>query len=85
DYERLQNTDLVQENQNLRVHGEYLKKENKELSYQFDDLYDFFKKSQKENRKLNTEISSLKAHIRDLQINIKVLYQQTKKVFKEQF
>ncbi|MDI6508896.1 plasmid recombination protein, partial [Bacillus wiedmannii] len=26
-----------------------------------------------------------KAHIRDLQINIKVLYQQTKKVFKEQF
>ncbi|OOR04430.1 mob protein, partial [Bacillus cereus] len=85
DYERLQNTDLVQENQNLRVHGEYLKKENKELSYQFDDLYDSFQESQKENRKLNTEISSLKAHIKDLQTNIRVLYQQTKKVFKEQF
>ncbi|MED4399594.1 plasmid recombination protein, partial [Priestia megaterium] len=26
-----------------------------------------------------------KAHISDLQMNIKVLYQQTKKVFKEQF
>ncbi|MGH0945383.1 MobV family relaxase [Bacillus mycoides] len=85
DYEGLQNTDLVQENQNLRVHGEHLTKENKELSYQFGDLYDSFKESQKENRKLNTEISSLKAHIKDLQTNIRVLYQQTKQVFKEQF
>ncbi|MES5930254.1 recombinase, partial [Bacillus cereus group sp. MG9] len=30
-------------------------------------------------------IGSLKSHIRDLQTNIRVLYQQTKKVFKEQF
>ncbi|QWH54420.1 plasmid recombination protein [Bacillus mycoides] len=78
DYERLQNTDLV--------------KENKELNRQVDSLYDSLKESQKinlglreENRKLNTEIGSLKAHIKDLKMNIRVLYQQTKKVFKEQF
>lgn len=78
DYERLQNTDLV--------------KENKELNRQVDSLYDSLKESQKinlglreENRKLNTEIGSLKAQIKDLKINIRVLYQQTKKVLKEQF
>ncbi|MBJ8055868.1 hypothetical protein JDS87_29285, partial [Bacillus cereus] len=78
DYERLQNSDLV--------------KENRELNRQVDSLYDSLKESQKvnlelkeENRKLNTEIGLLKNHIRDLQTNIKVLYQQTKKVFKEQF
>nr|WP_011264099.1 plasmid recombination protein [Bacillus mycoides]CAI40622.1 Mob protein [Bacillus mycoides] len=78
DYERLQNTDLV--------------KENKELNRQVDSLYDSLKESQKinlelreENRKLNTEIGSLKAHIKDLKENISVLYQQTKKAFKEKF
>ncbi|MGH0512543.1 plasmid recombination protein [Bacillus cereus] len=78
DYERLQNTDLV--------------KENKELNRHVDSLYDSLKESQKinlglreENRKLNTEIGSLKAQIKDLKINIRVLYQQTKKVLKEQF
>ncbi|AJH16791.1 hypothetical protein S3E15_04431 [Bacillus mycoides] len=78
DYERLQNTDLV--------------KENKELNRQVDSLYDSLKESQKinlelreGNRKLNTEIGSLKAHIKDLKENIRVLYQQTKKAFKEKF
>ncbi|MGE7869895.1 plasmid recombination protein [Bacillus paramycoides] len=78
DYERLQNTDLV--------------KENKELNRQVDSLYDSLKESQKinlglreENRKLNTEIGSLKAQIKDLKMNIRVLYQQMKKVLKEQF
>jgi len=78
DYERLQNTDLVQE--------------NKELNRQVDSLYSDLKESykinlelKKENEKLNTEISSLKAHINDLKANVRVLYQQTKKVFKEQF
>ncbi|MDX7989669.1 plasmid recombination protein, partial [Xenorhabdus sp. 12] len=71
DYERLQKTDLV--------------KENKELHSAVDEICDSLKESQKrnvglqkENKQLSTEISSLKAHIRDLQINIKVLYQQTK-------
>lgn len=78
DYERLQNTDLV--------------KENRELNRQVDSLYDSLKESQKinlelkeENRKLNTEIGSLKIHIKDLKENIRVLYQQTKKAFKEKF
>ncbi|PES64901.1 hypothetical protein CN507_18465 [Bacillus cereus] len=78
DYERLQNTDLV--------------KENRELNRQVDSLYDSLKESQKinlelkeENRKLNTEIGSLKNHIKDLKENIRVLYQQTKKAFKEKF
>ncbi|QWH20556.1 hypothetical protein EXW62_26345 (plasmid) [Bacillus mycoides] len=78
DYERLQNTDLV--------------KENKELNRQVDSLYDSLKESRKinlelreKNRKLNTEIGSLKAHIKDLKENIRVLYQQTKKAFKEKF
>lgn len=75
DYERLQNTDLV--------------KENRELNRQVDSLYDSLKESQKinlelkeENRKLNTEIGSLKIHIKDLKENIRVLYQQTKKLLK---
>ncbi|MGE1109904.1 plasmid recombination protein [Bacillus wiedmannii] len=78
DYERLQNTDLV--------------KENRELNRQVDSLYDSLKESQKinlklkeENRNLNTEIGSLKTHIKDLKENIRVLYQQTKKAFKEKF
>lgn len=78
DYERLQNTDLV--------------KENRELNRQVDSLYDSLKESQKinlelkeENRKLNTEIGSLKTHIKDLKENIRVLYQQMKKAFKEKF
>lgn len=78
DYERLQNTDLV--------------KENRELNRQVDSLYDSLKESQKinlelkeENRRLNTEIGSLKTHIKDLKENIRVLYQQTKKAFKEKF
>ncbi|MGE7940359.1 plasmid recombination protein [Bacillus paramycoides] len=78
DYERLKNTDLV--------------KENKELNRQVDSLYDSLRESQKinlglreENRKLNTEIGSLKAQIKDLKMNIRVLYQQLKKVLKEQF
>ncbi|MBX0352695.1 plasmid recombination protein [Bacillus toyonensis] len=78
DYERLQSTDLV--------------KENRELNRQIDSLYDSLKESQKinlelkeENRKLNTEIGSLKTHIKDLKENIRVLYQQTKKAFKEKF
>ncbi|MGU3443272.1 recombinase [Bacillus cereus] len=78
DYERLQRTDLVQE--------------NKELHCQVDNLYHDLKELYKENselkeknRALTTKISSLETHIKGLQTNIKVLYQQTKKVFKEQF
>ncbi|CAM4296250.1 plasmid recombination protein [Bacillus paramycoides] len=78
DYERLKQTDFVQENEGLRLAGEYLTQDNKELKVEN-------KKLEKVVGTLNIEISSLKAHIRDLQTNIKVLYQQTKKVFKDQF
>ncbi|PDY30446.1 hypothetical protein COM23_10865 [Bacillus wiedmannii] len=78
DYERLQNTDLV--------------KENRALNRQVNSLYDSLKESQKinldlkeENRKLHTEIGLLKSHIKDLKENIRVLYQQMKKSFKEKF
>lgn len=71
DYERLQTTDLVQENKNLREEVYQKTKENRKLMNQVETL--------------NTEISSLKAHINVLKENVKVLYQQTKKVFKEQF
>ncbi|MDR4904243.1 plasmid recombination protein [Bacillus mycoides] len=71
DYERLQTTDLVQENKNLREEVYQTTKENRKLMNQVETL--------------TTEISSLKAHIGVLKENVKVLYEQTKKVFKEQF
>ncbi|MFJ6245995.1 hypothetical protein ACIQHV_32335 [Bacillus bombysepticus] len=48
-------------------------KENKKLHGAVNEIYDSFQESQKknlglqkENKQLSTEISSLKAHIRDL-------------------
>lgn len=75
DYERLRKTNFVQENEGLRLGGEYLIQDNKELKIEN-------KKLEREVRMLNTEISSLKAHIKDLEM---ILYQQTKKVLKEKF
>ncbi|MEC5308654.1 plasmid recombination protein [Bacillus thuringiensis] len=78
DYERLQKTDLVQENRNLREEVYQKIKENEGLK--------------KELVSASLEISSLKDDIRVLTArlgvlkdNIIVLYQQTKKVFKKQF
>ena len=71
DYERLQRTDLV--------------KENKELYDKVDSLADGYVKAISENRELVKEISSLKAHIKDLKENVKVLYHNTKKVLGERF
>lgn len=78
DYERLRKTNFVQENEGLRLGGEYLIQDNKELKIEN-------KKLEREVRMLNTEISSLKAHIKDLEMNIRVLYQQTKKSLKRNF
>ena len=78
DYESLKKTDFVKENESLKVHAEGWMKENRTLKQEKSKL-------QKEVGVLNREISSLKAHIRGLQTNIRVLYIQTKKVFKEQF
>lgn len=78
DYERLQRTDLV--------------KENKELHDKVNSLADGYVKAINENtdlheknRELCKEISSLKAHIKDLKENVKVLYFNTKKVLGKHF
>ncbi|MEK4504288.1 MobV family relaxase [Bacillus sp. FSL R12-0069] len=78
DYERLQRTDLF--------------KENKELHDKVDSLADGYVKAINENtdlyeknKELRKEISSLKAHIKDLKENVKILYHNTKKVLGEHF
>ncbi|MGN4697867.1 plasmid recombination protein [Bacillus cereus group sp. MYBK185-1] len=78
DYERLKKIDFVKENESLKVHAEGWMKENRTLKQEKIQL-------QKEVGVLNREISSLKVYIKDLQANIRVLYQQTKKVFKDKF
>ncbi|AXY11598.1 plasmid recombination enzyme (plasmid) [Bacillus thuringiensis LM1212] len=78
DYERLQTTDLVQENENLREDVYQKTKENEQLKKELVS-------ATLEIGSLKGDIHYLKAHIRDLQTNIRVLYENTKKVFKEQF
>lgn len=85
DYERLQKTDLVKENQSLRENNKYLEETIEGNNLALKHSYKQNGELKEINKELHTEISSLKAHIRDLQMNIKVLYQQTKKIFKEQF
>ncbi|WP_411859670.1 plasmid recombination protein [Bacillus thuringiensis] len=85
DYERLQKTDLVKENQSLREDNKYLEETIKGNNLALKHSYKQNRELEEVNKELHTEIGTLKAHIRDLQMNIKVLYQQTKKVFKEQF
>ncbi|MEB9863027.1 plasmid recombination protein [Bacillus cereus] len=78
DYERLQTTDLVQENKNFREEVYQKTKENEQLKKELVS-------ATLEISSLKGDIHYLKAHIRDLQMNIRVLYEHTKKVFKEQF
>lgn len=78
DYERLQKTDLVQENRNLREEIYQKKKSNEELEKELVSVSSV-------NNSLKRDINTLEARISDLKENIVVLYQQTKKVFKEQF
>ncbi|MGG3047178.1 plasmid recombination protein, partial [Bacillus anthracis] len=78
DYERLQGTDLVQENKKLYFQVENLSN-NLKASHQINT------ELREKNKELYTEIGSLQAHINDLKTNVMVLYQQTKRVFKEQF
>lgn len=78
DYERLQTTDLVQENENFREEVYQKTKENEQLKKELVS-------ATLEIGSLKGDVHYLKAHIRDLQTNIRVLYENTKKVFKEQF
>ncbi|KAB2437113.1 plasmid recombination protein [Bacillus cereus] len=85
DYERLQKTDVIKENRSLREDNKYLEETIEGNKLALKHSYKQNRELEEANKKLHTDIGSLKAHIRDLQINIKVLYQQTKKIFKEQF
>lgn len=76
DYERLQTTDLVQENKKLR-------EKNKELSEANNRLYDNWKEVSTENRKLKNDIGYLKARINDLKLEIQNVYKSTKNFLKE--
>lgn len=78
DYERLQRTDLVKENKELRDKVDSLTDGFVEVINENTDLHE-------KNRELRKEISSLKAHIKDLKENVKVLYHNTKKVLGEHF
>ncbi|MGF9959013.1 mobilization protein, partial [Bacillus mycoides] len=71
-------TDFVKENESLKVHAEGWMEENRTLKQEKNQL-------QNEVGVLNREISSLRAHIKGLQTNIRVLYEQTKKAFKDKF
>ncbi|MED3799308.1 MobV family relaxase [Lysinibacillus capsici] len=76
DYERLQTTDLVQENKKLR-------EKNKELSEANNRLYDNWKEVSTENRKLKNDIGYLKARINDLKGEIQNVYKSAKNFLKE--
>jgi hypothetical protein len=76
EYERLQKTDLVQENEELRV-------EHADLGNAFDSLYTDWEEISVENRKLKEENKDLKAHISDLKLEIKLVYQSVKQFVKE--
>ncbi|MED4534861.1 MobV family relaxase [Metabacillus fastidiosus] len=76
DYERLQKTDLVQENKQLR-------EENKELSEAVDRLYEDWKDVSAENRKLKNELGYFKERISDLKLEIQNIYKSTKEFLKE--
>lgn len=78
DYERLQTTDFVQENTNLREEVYQKTKENEQLKKELVS-------ATLEIGSLKGDIHYLNARIRDLQTTIRVLYENTKKVFKEQF
>lgn len=76
DYERLQSTDLVQENKRLL-------EENEHLHERVDDLYDSWKEVSAENRKLEFANKDLKARISDLRDEIGLVYQSAKEFLKE--
>lgn len=76
DYERLQKTDLVQENKKLKA-------ENEELTNMVDTLYDDWKEVSAENKRLENDNRVLTAYISDLKAEIKFLYQSSKEFIKE--
>lgn len=78
DYNRLKNTDLAKENQQLR-------KDLKREDERYEDLTKEYTNLYLENEKLSKENSLLKSHISVLEKNLRVLYKNTKKLFKDKF
>ena len=76
DYERLQQTDLVQENKELKQIAINTLKENKQLKHKNEHL-------QKEQMRLSWDNTLLKEHIGDLKAEIKLIYQSTKNLLKD--
>lgn len=76
DYKRLQTTDLVQENRELR-------KENQELHEAVDDNYEASMFNINRANKLEQENKQLKSQISDLRHEIGVLYKNTREFLKE--
>ena len=74
DYERLQTTDLVQENQKLRSYAVDSITENKQLKSEIVKL-------KNQNNELRSEVSRLKDHISDLKHEIGSIYKTTKEYF----
>ncbi|MBJ7998193.1 plasmid recombination protein, partial [Bacillus cereus] len=85
DYERLKKTDFVQENESLRADNKDLKETIEGNKLALNHSYKQNLELREENKELHTEISGLKAHIRGLGENIRVLYNLSKKVLGEQF
>jgi hypothetical protein len=76
DYERLQTTDLVQDNKGLRSHAIASMNENRDLKHEIAKL-------RNENNELRSEVSYLKRHISDLKHEIGSIYKSTKEYFKD--
>ena len=78
DYNRLKDTDLAKENQQL-------KKDLKREDERYEDLTEEYTNLYLENERLSKENSLLKSHISVLEKNLRVLYKNTKKIFKDKF
>lgn len=76
DYERLQTTDLVQDNKGLRRHAIVSMNENRDLKHENARL-------RNENNELRSEVSHLKSRISDLKHEIGSIYKSTKEYFKD--
>lgn len=76
DYERLQTTDLVQDNKGLRRHAIASMDENRDLHHENARL-------RNENNELRLEVSHLKSLISDLKHEIGSIYKSTKEYFED--
>ena len=76
DYERLQTTDLVQDNKGLRSHAIASMNENRDLKREIARL-------RSENNELRSDVSHLKSRISDLKHEIGSIYKSTKEFLQE--